>query len=195
MNTKPGFGRLTAFAAVCAMALGTASAAQARIYTNYGGWDRHHHDHSSFIISIALGDLLRAGRYHHAPRHRYYDPYGGYYGNSYGGYYDNYYNNGYYDNYYNNGYYNNYYGGYGPGYGYYDSYPQYSIGYTCYGGYDHRRRDRWDHDHDWHGGQRGWGDHDRHGGWGGDHDYDDHGGWDRRHYYNHGGSQGGPGGP
>lgn len=183
MNTKPGFIKLTALAAVCALGFGVASSANADGFRigHHGGWNGHGHDRSHFSLSINLADAFFRGGYHHAPRYRsrdrYYDNYG---------YDDNY---GYYDNYNSYGNYNNY----GRGYGYYEPYPQYSIGFSYSdGGYgDRRGRDHWDRDRD---GRGRWND-DRggRGGWGGDHDQ--HGGWDRDHYYNDQGGYHGGGDP
>ena len=177
MNTKLGFIKLTALAAVCALGFGVTSAnADGFRSGHHGGWNGHGHNRSHFSLSINLANALFGGGYYNAPRHhsrdRYYDYYG--YNDNYGSN-DNY---AYYDGYNN----------YDPGYGYYEPYPQYSIGFSYsdrgYGdryGHDRSYRYRNDGGH-WNGdrgdrGARGWdGDHDQHGGWDRDHYYNDHGG-------------------
>ena len=160
MNTKLGFVKLTALAAMCAVGLCMTQFARADgISIGYqSGW--HRHDHSRYSVSVGLGSGYYGGGYY-APRRyapRYYAPAPVYYYPSDSYYYDG--GPSYYDDDY-------------PSYGYYERYPSYSFSYSNYGrGYD---RDDYYRHRDYGG------DGDRH--WGGDRggDHRDHDG-DRHHH-------------
>lgn len=135
MNTRLGFVKLTALAAVCAVGFGMTPFAHADgISIGYhSGW----HGHSRYSVSVGLGSGYYGGGYYYAPRYyapRYYAPAPVYYYPS-----DSYYDD---DDY--------------PNYGYYNSYPAYRVTYSNYGrGYydrDNYRQRRWNRDD-----RRGWG--------------------------------------